>query len=57
MCLSRDIEAEPSCYFKDLVYYNAKRPHLSLNLQTPLQFIAQNNKMSQMYLTNTKYVI
>ena len=36
-----------------LVYYNTKRPHLALNLKTPLQIIAQNNKMSHMYVTNT----
>ena len=40
-----------------LVYYNTKRPHLSLNLKTPLQIIAQNNKMSQMYLTNTYFLL
>ena len=36
-----------------LVYYNSKRPHFSLNLKAPLQFLIENNKMSQMYVTNT----
>lgn len=37
-----------------LVYYNSKRPHFSLNLKAPLEFLVENNKMSHMYLTNTK---
>ena len=38
-----------------LVYYNSKRPHFSLNLKAPLQFLVENNKMSHMYVTNTRY--
>ena len=38
-----------------LVYYNSKRPHFSLNLKAPLQFLIENNKMSHMYVTNTYY--
>ena len=37
-----------------LVYYNSKRPHFSLNLKAPLEFLVENNKMSHMYVTNTK---
>ena len=36
-----------------LVYYNSKRPHFSLNLKAPLQYMLDNYKMSLMYLTNT----
>lgn len=36
-----------------LVYYNSKRPHFSLNLKSPLQFMVEKYKMSHMYLTNT----
>ena len=36
-----------------LVYYNSKRPHFSLNLKSPLQFLVEYNKMSHMYVTNT----
>ena len=36
-----------------LVYYNSKRPHFSLNLKAPLEFLVKNNKMSHMYVTNT----
>ena len=36
-----------------LVYYNSKRPHFSLNLKAPLEFLVENNKMSHMYVTNT----
>ena len=36
-----------------LIYYNSQRPHFSLNLKSPLQFMIQNYKMSHMLLTNT----
>ena len=36
-----------------LVYYNSKRPHFSLNLKVPLQYILNNYKMANMCLTNT----
>lgn len=36
-----------------LVYYNSKRPHFSLNLKSPLQFMVEKYKMSHMLLTNT----
>ena len=36
-----------------LIYYNLERPHFSLDLLSPLQFINLNYKMSHMYLTNT----
>ena len=39
-----------------LVYYNSKRPHFSLNLKSPLQYILINYKMANMCLTNTQYV-
>jgi hypothetical protein len=37
-----------------LIYYNNKRPHIALNLKTPLHAMQQNNKMSHMCLTYTK---
>ena len=39
-----------------LVYYNSKRPHFSLNLKSPLQYILINYKMANMCLTNTVHV-
>ena len=39
-----------------LVYYNSKRPHFSLNLKAPLQYILNNYKMANMCLTSTKCV-
>ena len=33
-----------------LVYYNSKRPHFSLNLKAPLEFLVENNKMSHLYV-------
>ena len=36
-----------------LVYYNSKRPHFSLHLKAPLQYILINYKMANMCLTNT----
>ena len=39
-----------------LVYYNSKRPHFSLNLKVPLQYILNNYKMANMCLTNTVHV-
>ena len=38
-----------------LVYYNSKRPHFSLNLKAPLQYILNNYRMSHMCLTKTYY--
>ena len=36
-----------------LFYYNSKRPHFSLNLKAPLQYVLDNYKMSLMCLTST----
>ena len=36
-----------------LIFYNTKRPHKSLGLKTPLDYLIENGKMSQMYLTYT----
>lgn len=40
-----------------LLYYNIERPHLSLNLLSPLQYLIKNDKMSHMSLTYTTYSI
>ena len=37
-----------------IVYYNAERPHHSLNLKSPLQYFIQEGGMSQMSLTYTR---
>ena len=49
---------EPSRFnaglMKHILWHNTERPHHSLQLQTPVQFIATNNpKDCNMYLTNT----
>jgi len=36
-----------------LIFYNTIRPHKSLGLKSPVQFLIQNNQMSQMFLTYT----
>ena len=36
-----------------LIFYNSERPHQSLNMQSPLQFLVEKNLMSQMSLTST----
>jgi hypothetical protein len=38
-----------------IIYYNSQRPHLSLNLKSPLQYFMDEGGMSQMSLTYTKY--
>ncbi len=36
-----------------LIFYNTKRPHKSLGLKSPLNYMIKNGSMSQMYLTYT----
>lgn len=38
-----------------LIFYNTQRPHHSLGLKAPLQFLISNNKMSHMSVTYTTY--
>jgi len=38
-----------------LVFYNTKRPHMSLNMLSPLQYFVENSNMSHMSLTYTIY--
>ena len=38
-----------------LYNYNAKRPHESLGLKSPLQYMIENNQTSQKYLTYTSF--
>jgi len=52
--LIKEDEEFKSLLIEWLVYYNSKRPHFSLNLKSPLQFMFEKYKMSHMYLTNTK---
>ena len=40
-----------------LIWYNTKRPHWSLNLQSPVQYLLKNNYLSNMRWTNTLVVI
>ena len=51
--LIREEEEFKNLLIEWLVYYNSKRPHFSLNLKAPLEFLVENNKMSHMYVTNT----
>jgi transposase InsO family protein len=37
-----------------LIFYNSERPHQSLNMQSPLQYLVEKNLMSQMSLTSTE---
>ena len=37
-----------------LVFYNTERPHISLGLKSPMEYLLGNGKMSQMYLTHTQ---
>ena len=36
-----------------LIWYNTKRPHWSLNLQSPVDYLLKNNYLSRMCWTNT----
>ncbi|NJK71778.1 MAG: hypothetical protein HC932_06130 [Thermales bacterium] len=36
-----------------LVWYNTKRPHLSLDLKSPLQYVLDNDQNSRMWWTST----
>ncbi len=36
-----------------LIWYNTKRPHKSLGLKSPMQYLVEKGSMSQMSLTNT----
>ena len=36
-----------------LIWYNTKRPHWSLKLQSPVDYLLKNNYLSRMYWTNT----
>jgi transposase InsO family protein len=36
-----------------LVWYNTERPHLSLDLKSPLEFVLSNNQFSKMWWTRT----
>ena len=37
-----------------LIWYNTKRPHWSLDLQSPVDYLIKNNYLSRMRWTNTK---
>jgi len=37
-----------------LVFYTTERPHKSLGLKSPMEYLLENGKMSQMYLTHTQ---
>ena len=42
-----------------LIFYNTQRPHKSLGLKSPIEYLIENGRMSQMSLTYTycwKYV-
>jgi transposase InsO family protein len=36
-----------------LIFYNSERPHQSLNMRSPLEYLVEKNLMSQMSLTST----
>jgi len=36
-----------------LVWYNTERPHLSLDLKSPIEFLLTNNQFSKMWWTRT----
>ncbi len=38
-----------------LIFYNTQRPHKSLGLKSPMEYLIENTQMSQMYLTYTDY--
>ena len=38
-----------------LIFYNSERPHHSLNMLSPLQYLVEKNLMSHMSLTSTGY--
>jgi len=40
-----------------LIWYNTKRFHWSLNLETPVDYLLNNSYVSKMCCTNTKFVI
>ena len=40
---------------KYLIWYNTKRPHWSLNLQSPVDYLINNNYLSRMCWTDTVY--
>jgi transposase InsO family protein len=37
-----------------LIWYNTKRPHKSLGLKSPINYLIEKNGFSQMYITHTK---
>ncbi len=37
-----------------LIWYNTKRPHLSLDLKSPMEFVLSNNQFFKMWWTRTK---
>ncbi|NJK71500.1 MAG: hypothetical protein HC932_04615 [Thermales bacterium] len=39
-----------------LVWYNTKRPHLSLDLKSPLQYVLDNDQNSRMWWTSTRII-
>jgi len=38
-----------------MIFYNTERPHKSLGLRSPIEYLIENMGMSQMYLTYTFY--
>ncbi|MGU9518293.1 hypothetical protein ACV3JQ_27115, partial [Klebsiella pneumoniae] len=40
-----------------LVLYNSKRPHKSLELMTPVDYILRESKNCNMWWTHTRYLI
>jgi putative transposase len=43
-----------NCELMDyLIWYNTKRPHWSLNLKSPVDYLIQNNHLSKMWWTDT----
>ncbi len=40
-----------------LIFYNTQRPHKSLGLKSPLEYLIENGGMSQMYVTYNHIII
>jgi hypothetical protein len=51
--LFQDVEQFNIKLHKQILWYNTERPHLSLQLQSPMQYILQQGKISEMWWTRT----